>query len=457
MTLKRGGMAFFLLIVLSAYAAFGCGKDAEGESVPAPVVVSLVPDYLQPGGTLMVYGKNFGSDAGAIRVLFDGREYPAKSLSGNRVGVTVPDGGQDGRPVSVRLSRDGNVSEAVSSVWRTDVPEITGIDGGRGVYGELVTVAGKRFGTAGESAVYFDETEAEITEESETALTVKVPRIYKEDVSVTVVRGGVRSNAVSFSYDLDRCDSLLIVTAGWKTEQLREGVVWKSAFLKAFDAPQSMNVVYVTPSQQNRLRVGCSVSGVRRTSSQCGDAGALLGVNGGYFDEKKKPFVKIGGTVVQSGYDRVSSTFGNAAIVIRNNRVEIRKVAGCNAEARTLEGDDILVCGPFLLKDGVVEQLSTSTPHNTARHPRTAVGVTGDGDVIFLTVDGRFPGKAAGMTTPQLAKAMRALGADDAMNLDGGGSTTLWISGKGVVNYPCDNGAFDHEGERSVGSILYVR
>ena len=54
---------------------------------------------------------------------------------------------------------------------------------------------------------------------------------------------------------------------------------------------------------------------------------------------------------------------------------------------------------------------------------------------------------------------IRVLGGEDALNLDGGGSTTLWLSGasdNGVVNYPCDNGRFDHAGERKVPNILYI-
>jgi exopolysaccharide biosynthesis protein len=48
----------------------------------------------------------------------------------------------------------------------------------------------------------------------------------------------------------------------------------------------------------------------------------------------------------------------------------------------------------------------------------------------------------------------------DAVNLDGGGSTTMWINGKpfsGVVNMPCDNKTFDHSGERSVSDILIIK
>jgi exopolysaccharide biosynthesis protein len=49
------------------------------------------------------------------------------------------------------------------------------------------------------------------------------------------------------------------------------------------------------------------------------------------------------------------------------------------------------------------------------------------------------------------------MGATDALNLDGGGSSTLYIQGYGVINYPCDNGIYDHEGERAVPSVLLVK
>ena len=66
---------------------------------------------------------------------------------------------------------------------------------------------------------------------------------------------------------------------------------------------------------------------------------------------------------------------------------------------------------------------------------------------------------AEGEVSPELAHLIRILGGEDALNLDGGGSTTLWLSGAsddGVVNYPCDNGRFDHAGERKVPNILYI-
>ena len=51
-------------------------------------------------------------------------------------------------------------------------------------------------------------------------------------------------------------------------------------------------------------------------------------------------------------------------------------------------------------------------------------------------IDGRQSGKADGLTIPQMAQLAKYLGLVDAINLDGGGSSTLWVKGKGVINTP---------------------
>ncbi|HST08238.1 MAG TPA: phosphodiester glycosidase family protein, partial [Gemmatimonadaceae bacterium] len=84
------------------------------------------------------------------------------------------------------------------------------------------------------------------------------------------------------------------------------------------------------------------------------------------------------------------------------------------------------------------------------RHPRTALGFSRDSTtLLILTVDGRSE-NSGGMTLVELARVMRELGAWQAMNFDGGGSTTMVIEGK-VVNQPSDK-----EGERAVGNALLV-
>lgn len=70
------------------------------------------------------------------------------------------------------------------------------------------------------------------------------------------------------------------------------------------------------------------------------------------------------------------------------------------------------------------------------KHPRTAVGIKGNGDWVFVVVDGRFYGIYGGMTIRELADFMFDLGCIEALNLDGGGSSTMVVDGI-VINEPC--------------------
>ena len=72
-----------------------------------------------------------------------------------------------------------------------------------------------------------------------------------------------------------------------------------------------------------------------------------------------------------------------------------------------------------------------------ARHPRTLIGRDREGDVWLVVVDGRQPGHSAGMSLPELTDFSRRLGLVDALNLDGGGSSTMVVKGN-VVNRPSD-------------------
>jgi exopolysaccharide biosynthesis protein len=106
---------------------------------------------------------------------------------------------------------------------------------------------------------------------------------------------------------------------------------------------------------------------------------------------------------------------------------------------------------PMLLRHGasVLDRIDTSSSFSVTHHPRTAVGVRPDGTVLLVAVDGRSEA-SGGMSLAQLTAFMQALGASDALNLDGGGSTTLALNGK-VVNHPSDK-----EGERAVADALLV-
>jgi large repetitive protein len=100
--------------------------------------------------------------------------------------------------------------------------------------------------------------------------------------------------------------------------------------------------------------------------------------------------------------------------------------------------------GPILLDGGEAPQWQPPQP----RHPRTAIGWN-EGHFFLVVVDGRQEGFSVGMTYPEVAALMRRLGCTHAMNLDGGGSSTLWLDGH-IMNSPSDGR------ERRVANSLIV-
>ena len=115
---------------------------------------------------------------------------------------------------------------------------------------------------------------------------------------------------------------------------------------------------------------------------------------------------------------------------------------------------------PVLLRDGaVVSQVDTegAAGFATTRHPRTAAGVASDGRrLLLVTVDGRQKPYSDGMTLRELADLMLALGARDAINLDGGGSTTMVLKSPATGELTVVNRTSDAAGERAVGNALAV-
>jgi hypothetical protein len=116
---------------------------------------------------------------------------------------------------------------------------------------------------------------------------------------------------------------------------------------------------------------------------------------------------------------------------------------------------DIVGGAGLLIRDGQDVEDWTVEAFNKGfaegRHPRTMIGTSQDGAIWLVTVDGRQPQLSVGMTLHELRALAHRLGLVNALNLDGGGSTTMWVQGQ-VVNSPSDP-----TGPRKVSDALIVR
>jgi hypothetical protein len=117
------------------------------------------------------------------------------------------------------------------------------------------------------------------------------------------------------------------------------------------------------------------------------------------------------------------------------------------------QSEDIVSGVPQLIRNGKIEitweEEKSSKSFVETKHPRTAVAKLKDGKFLMVTVDGRSE-SSGGIGLQNLAELLLELGATDAMNLDGGGSTTMFLDGK-IVNHPSDK-----EGERKVSDAILV-
>jgi hypothetical protein len=136
-----------------------------------------------------------------------------------------------------------------------------------------------------------------------------------------------------------------------------------------------------------------------------------------------------------------------------------RRVAGdtvswwADVTIQGARGIEVVGGFPELLRAGreVLGEQTVRADFGPARHPRTAIGWTARGHLLFVLVDGRQAPFSDGMSLDEMTQLFRRLGATDALNLDGGGSSAMVVQGR-VVNRPSDA-----TGERAVGNALVLR
>lgn len=265
-------------------------------------------------------------------------------------------------------------------------------------------------------------------------------------------------------------DSAAFVNADWQKRELKRGAEAMSAEIYMFDSHQSISIIRY-PARRFETRLINSPGKLAGKTSAIGmNEGAYAAINGGYFDMKQLlpcVYFRVGDDVY--GQTSPSEAFRvNGVIGTKDRKGREVMIATCSPdEYETVAGDwhSVMASGPMLLDEGqilVPEYTETDEngkgmdAFNDYRHPRSVIGYDDKGNVFLVVIDGRHPGKGDGTSIYETALICRFLGMKDAINMDGGGSSSLWSEELGVMSHPSDNGRFDNKGERTVPDIIGI-
>lgn len=241
-----------------------------------------------------------------------------------------------------------------------------------------------------------------------------------------------------------------------------EGIHYRHLVLPG---PQSVHIIEVEPDKYTMMPVwardmGSSRKSVLELARKCK---AAAGINGGFFkmggklDGVPAGALKINGRWISTpakprgaiGWANFSQTIlfdrllTQCSLVMPEGKHLVKVLPQCIFSPETCkqwEAIDNIVGGtPLLIHEGtVIDDFSAEgTRKNflTKRHARTAFGVLKNKHWILVVVDGKQPGYSLGMTMPELTALMHSLGCINALNLDGGGSSTMVFKNR-VVNQP---------------------
>lgn len=232
-----------------------------------------------------------------------------------------------------------------------------------------------------------------------------------------------------------------------KNKKLHIGESYASFKVKGTNAGQaSVNAVNV-PRSDNELILYTSRRGTSTGTDNTGVEVAAIPVNGdlkssGVTQMKvtKTAVSKVGNmTIPENGF--VLSGKGFTTNMLSNIQAdEILEFTPTIYFDLVATPDIVEMAGgcPQLLHEGAILNTQGLLDHLVTRQPRTAVGYDGTGTkLVMLVVDGSSTA-SAGVTSKDLAAMMKTLGCAEALNFDGGGSSTMYVKDLGVLNVPSD-------------------
>ena len=267
------------------------------------------------------------------------------------------------------------------------------------------------------------------------------------------------------------CLSLCSVSFGIHQEvsfPITDGISYHHIQIDTTGALRNISILTINLNNPNiAVTVATAYNGLERVSSIVNRTQAIAGINGGFFNFNPKAPVGLVMTNGQLVAPPLSDKPARAAVGITSTRKAVFDRVGYKDEklfsVNSTDWSEVIEAlgGVSLLvrngqPDVTVLEEGTGIGFSTTTHPRTAVGVTKDNQLLWVIVDGRQPELSTGISLDNLANLMIQLGAVDAMNLDGGGSTSMVIFDT-IVNFPSDKDSYGNSGrERAVSNGIVV-
>ena len=257
------------------------------------------------------------------------------------------------------------------------------------------------------------------------------------------------------------------IRSGWTIKELAPGVQLSHKYFPSlFHAPENINLINLNLYDSTfKIRIVYNDSLLEPVGDFGKSNNAIAAVNGNFFNTHiggSVCFLKIDGDIINRTHDELNGTLylpwlDTAAMAINGSQVVIITRPGTGWAQDRDDFPTIISAGPLLIWNKKIVPQRTHR-FNDTRYSRTGIGLTKDHHLLIITIDGNAK-ESAGVTIPEFAKLFKALKCVSALNFDGGGSTTMWVSGdpdNGVVSHPTDNKKYDHLGERKVANAILI-
>ncbi len=264
-------------------------------------------------------------------------------------------------------------------------------------------------------------------------------------------------------------DSLSFANAKWNIQKVKGGIKIKTLHFNncnLFSAKQHISIIEISKKNKFKFDLTYQPKALITLDSVIRKTKAFAGINGTFFDIKNGgsvDFIKSNDSIINKNFINNSglrAEHQKGAILIKQDQLYLAQWNGDEHWENHLDATDIMVSGPVLIMNDD-DAILAKNIFNAERAPRSVIGKKADGTVLLVAIDGRMT-EAEGMTMPETQSIIKWLKCTEAINLDGGGSTTLYLqnaSVNGIINHPSDNKIFDHFGQRKIanGIILFKK